>query len=265
MYDRWGDTIPVSIVQLDRVQVVQIKEPEEGNDFYQVQMGLGETRLKKLTKAELGHFLKAKVPPKQELSEFPVSKECLLPIGYMIGARHYTPGMFIDIAGKTVGHGFQGTIKRYGFARQPATHGNSLTTRVLGSTGGRQDPGRVFKQKKMYGHMGQRVSVQRGMTVFRIDVDKNILYIKGSIPGKAGTVLRIWDTLLYDKGEDNLRLSHFPTFVEQAGVQYARQFSMYCGERDPQEIEIHDNAYILDDGEDAAEKEDAPKDKDLVD
>jgi len=162
-------------------------------------MGIGEKKIKKTIKPELGHFLKAKVPPKKVLAEFAVSKECLLPVGYMMSARHYTPGMFVDIAGKTVGHGFQGTIKRYGFARQPATHGNSLTTRVLGSTGGRQDPGRVFKQKKMYGRMGQKVSVQRGMTVFKIDVDKNIIYIKGSLPGKAGTILKISDTLLTDK------------------------------------------------------------------
>lgn len=118
-----------------------------------------------------------------------------------MSARHYTPGMFVDVIGKTVGHGFQGTIKRHGFARQPATHGNSLTTRVLGSTGGRQDPGRVFKQKKMYGHMGNKVTVQKSMTVFRIDVDKNILYIKGSLPGKAGTVLKIRDSILYDRAE----------------------------------------------------------------
>jgi large subunit ribosomal protein L3 len=87
------------------------------------------------------------------------------------------------------------------------------------------------------------------MAVFKIDVEKNIIYVKGSLPGKAGTVLKIWDTLLLDKSEDNLRLSHFPTFVEKEGVTYAKQFSMYCGERDPSEIEIHDNAYIVDDGE----------------
>jgi len=132
-----------------------------------------------------------------------------------MGVRHYTPGMFVDISGKTVGHGFSGTIKQYDFKRQPASHGNSLTTRVLGSTGGRQDPGRVFKQKKMYGRMGGDISVQRGMTIFKIDVDKNILYIKGSLPGKAGTILKVSDTLLYDKSEDNLRLSHFPTFIEE--------------------------------------------------
>ena len=91
----------------------------------------------------------------------------------MISARHYTPGMYVDVIGKTVGHGFQGTIKRYGFRRQPATHGNSVTTRVLGSTGGRQDPGRVFKQKKMDGRMGGKMDVQRGLAIFKIDVDKN--------------------------------------------------------------------------------------------
>ena len=147
----------------------------------------------------LGHFLKAKVPPKRVLAEFKVSEECLLPIGYMMSSRHYTPGMFVDVAGKSVGHGFSGTIKRFNFGRQPASHGNSLTTRVLGSTGGRQDPGRVFKQKKMYGRMGGKTSVQKGMTVFKIDVDKNLLYIKGSIPGKAGSILKIRDTLLFDK------------------------------------------------------------------
>jgi large subunit ribosomal protein L3 len=132
----------------------------------------------------------------------------------MMSARHYTPGMFIDIMSKTVGHGFAGTIKRYGFKRQPETHGNSLTTRVLGSTGCRQDPGRVFKQKKMYGHMGQKISVQRGLTVFKIDVEKNLIYLKGTVPGKAGTVVRIRDTLLFHKAEKNAALMHYPTFVE---------------------------------------------------
>jgi large subunit ribosomal protein L3 len=122
----------------------------------------------------------------------------------MISARHYTPGMFVDVIGKTVGHGFQGTIKRFGFRRQPASHGNSLTTRVLGSTGGRQDPGRVFKMKKMYGRMGGKVDVQRGLPVFKIDVDKNLIYIKGSVPGKAGSIVKIRDTVLFDKAEDNI-------------------------------------------------------------
>jgi large subunit ribosomal protein L3 len=147
----------------------------------------------------------------------------------MISARHYTPGMFVDVIGKTVGHGFQGTIKRWGFKRQPETHGNSLTTRVLGSTGGRQDPGRVFKQKKMYGRMGGKVDVQRGLPIFKIDVDKNLLFIRGSVPGKAGSIIKIRDTLLFDKAEKNLELSHFPTFIEEADKVYARQMSMYCG------------------------------------
>ena len=94
--------------------------------------------------------------------------------GYMMGVRHYTPGMYVDVVGRTVGHGFQGTIKRWGFKRQPESHGNSLTTRVLGSTGGRQDPGRVFKQKKMYGHMGNKITSQKGLQIFKIDCEKNI-------------------------------------------------------------------------------------------
>lgn len=256
MWNRWGHVVPVTVIELDRVQVVQIKEPNPNNHFYQVQMGIGEKNYKRLTKSLLGHYVKSNVPPKAKLSEFRVSKECLLPVGYMMGSRHYTPGMFVDVVGKTVGHGFQGTIKKHGFRRQPASHGNSLTTRVLGSTGGRQDPGRVFKLKKMYGQMGNRITTQTGLQVFKIDVDRNLLFLKGSVPGKAGTIVKIRDTLNLDKLEKNLELVHYPTFVEQPGVKYARQFSMYCGERDPDEIEVHDNAYILDDeNEDASAAE----------
>ena len=119
MWNKWGHTIPITVIQLDRVQVVQIKKPEAGNELYQVQIGIGEPNFKKITKSELGHFVKAQVPPKRILSEFKVSRECLLPIGYMMTPRHYTPGMFVDVISKSVGHGFQGTIKKDGFRRQP--------------------------------------------------------------------------------------------------------------------------------------------------
>ena len=122
----------------------------------------------------------------------------------MIGARHFTPGMFVDVIGKTVGHGFSGTIKRYRFRRQPATHGNSKTTRVLGSTGGRQDPGRVFKQKKMYGHMGGNLTFQSSLKVFKIDTDRNLVYLYGSVPGKPGTIIKIRDTTLIANHEKNM-------------------------------------------------------------
>lgn len=199
LWDSWGHVVPATVIQLDRTQVVQIKKPVRNNEFWQVQIGVGEKRLKTVTKPMLGHYLKAGVPPKKKLAEFKVSEECLLPVGYMISARHFTPGQYVDVIGKTVGHGFQGTIKRFGFKRQPATHGNSLTTRVLGSTGGRQDPGRVFKQKKMYGRMGGKTDVQRGLPIFKIDVDKNLLYIRGTVPGKAGTIVKVRDTFLFDK------------------------------------------------------------------
>lgn len=122
----------------------------------------------------------------------------------MLGARHFTPGMFVDIVSKTVGHGFSGTIKKYRFRRQPETHGNSRTTRVLGSTGGRQDPGRVFKQKKMYGRMGGKLTFQSSLKVFKIDTDRNIVYLYGSVPGKAGTMVKIRDTTMLQKHEKNL-------------------------------------------------------------
>lgn len=157
--------------------------------------------------------MKAGVPPKRYLAEFKVSKECLLPVGYMIGARHYTPGMLVDVIGKTVGHGFTGTIKRFRFSRQPATHGNSLTTRVLGSTGCRQTPGRVFKMKKMYGRMGQDTTIQESLRVFKIDCDRNIVYLYGSVPGKAGTMIRLRDNTRYHRHQKNMQICHYPTFI----------------------------------------------------
>lgn len=158
--------------------------------------------------------------------------------------------MYVDVMGKTVGHGFSGTIKKYRFRRQPASHGNSTTTRVLGSTGCRQDPGRVFKMKKMYGRMGGDLTIQSSLRVFKIDVDRNLVYLHGSVPGKAGTLIRLRDSLWYKQINENMKLARYPTFVEQPGQQYARQFTMFAGERDPSEIDYNDNAYIIDDDED---------------
>lgn len=193
-WDQWGKMVPLTVVELDRAQIVRITPPKGCQKYYNVQVGIGEPNLKRITKPLLGHFMKHNVPPKSNLAEFKVTEDGLLPQGYMISARHYTPGMFVDVVGKTVGHGFQGTIKRYNFRRQPASHGNSKTTRVLGSTGGRQDPGRVFKQKKMYGHMGGKNRFSSSLRVFKIDTDRNIIYLWGSVAGKAGTVLKIRDT-----------------------------------------------------------------------
>lgn len=193
---------------------MQIKEPQAADGLYHVQVGSGERNIKRLNKPEIGHFMRAGVPPKRYLSEFKVSKDCLLPIGYMIGARHYTPGMLVDVIGKTVGHGFSGTIKKFGFKRQPASHGNSLTTRVLGSTGCRQDPGRVFKMKKMYGRKGQDITIQESLRVFKIDCDRNIVYLYGSVPGKAGTMIRLRDNTRYHRHQKNMEICHYPTFIE---------------------------------------------------
>ena len=144
--------------------------------------------------------------------------DSVLPQGFMLGARHFTPGMFVDVSSKSVGHGFSGTIKRYRFRRQPATHGNSKTTRVLGSTGGRQDPGRVFKQKKMYGRMGGKMRFQSSLKVFKIDSDRNIVYLYGSVPGKAGTIVRIRDTTMLLKHEKNMEIGSYPTFIAEPGM-----------------------------------------------
>lgn len=143
----------------------------------------------------MGHFLKANVPPKKYLREFPITPENALPVGYIITARHFVPGQYVDIQGVSCGKGFQGTIKRHNFSLQPATHGCSLSHRMLGSTGQRQDPGRVFKGKKMPGRMGNEKVTLEKIRIYKIDAARQLIYVRGSVPGKAGNVVYLRDSL----------------------------------------------------------------------
>jgi len=142
-----------------------------------------------------GHFAKAEVEPKARLVEFRVAEDALLDVGAEIAADHFIAGQLVDVAGHTQGKGFAGAMKRWGFGGMRATHGVSISHRAHGSTGNRQDPGRVFKNKKMAGHMGDRERTQQNLEIVRTDVERGLLFVKGSVPGAKGTWLTVSDAV----------------------------------------------------------------------
>ena len=182
-----GVSVPVTVIEVDPNRITQIKTLEA--DGYQaVQITTGERRETRVTAAMKGHFAKANVAAGRGLWEFRVSDSDLQgrEVGGSIGVDVFSVGQMLDITGQSKGKGFQGGIKRWNFRSQDATHGNSVSHRVVGSTGQNQTPGRVFKGKKMPGHMGdERVTVQ-GLEVIQIDAEKSVLVVKGAVPGAVG-------------------------------------------------------------------------------
>lgn len=189
-----GRHVPVTVLVLEKVQVVARKEADR-DGYVAVQLGAGTAKAKNLTKPERGHFGKAEVEPKAYVAEFRVSEDGLLDVGAEITADHYVAGQFVDISGHTQGKGFQGGMKRWGFGGLRATHGVSVSHRSLGSTGQRQDPGKVFKNKKMAGHMGDKQRTQQNLEIVQTDVERGILYVKGSVPGSKGGWLLVKDSV----------------------------------------------------------------------
>lgn len=195
VYDAWGERHTCTILQLDNVEVTQVKTPlSEGQ--LSIQMGISQRKEKRIRKPQVGHFHKAGVDPKRKLVEFQVEEEqCLIPIGTKIDVRHFVPGQYVDVCGTSKGKGFAGVMKRWNFKGQGATHGVSLTHRSGGSTGQNTSPGRVFKGKKMPGHLGaERVTVLN-QQIFKIDIDRQLVYLKGHVPGPTGGYIRIRDAV----------------------------------------------------------------------
>src|SRR3954466_16005151 len=193
-----GRHVPVTVLALENVQVVARRE--ESRDGYNgVQLGAGTAKAKNLSKPQRGHFGKAEVEPKAKVVEFRVDEDALLDVGAEITADHYVAGQLVDIQGSTQGKGFQGGMKRWGFGGLRATHGVSLSHRSLGSTGQRQDPGRVFKNKKMAGHMGAKNRTQQNLEIVRTDVERGLLFVKGSVPGHKGGWLLVKDAVKTDR------------------------------------------------------------------
>ena len=189
-----GRHVPVTVLALENVQVVARREVDR-DGYVAVQLGAGTAKPKNLSKPERGHFAKAEVEPKAQLVEFRVAEDALLDVGAEISADHYVAGQMVDITGHTQGKGFAGAMKRWGFGGLRATHGVSVSHRSHGSTGNRQDPGRVFKNKKMAGHMGDRQRTQQNLEIVRTDAERGLLFVKGSVPGHKGSWLLVKDSV----------------------------------------------------------------------
>ena len=189
IFDEKGNVIPVTVIEAGPCSVVQVKTVEtDGYDA--VQLGFGTVKEKKLNKPEKGHFTKVKVTPVKHLREFRLADVSNVKVGDEIKADVFTAGETVDIQGTTKGKGFQGVIKRHGQSRGPMGHG-SMYHRRPGSMGSTSTPGRVFKGKNLPGHMGMETVTIQNLEVVRVDLDKNIILVKGSVPGNKGTILKI--------------------------------------------------------------------------
>jgi large subunit ribosomal protein L3 len=194
VFNEAGEHVPVTVLKLDAVQVTGVRTKDK-NGYSAVQVGYGKAKVKNVTKAMRGIFAAAKVEPKMKLVEFRVDDDAVLEVGMELKADHFKAGQLIDVTSTTIGKGFAGPMKRWNFGGLRATHGVSLRHRSHGSTGGRQDPGRVFKNKKMAGHMGQTQVTTLNLTLVAVDAEQGVLMVKGAIPGSNGTYVLVRDNI----------------------------------------------------------------------
>ena len=180
-----GRHVPVTVLRVDACRVVAARTAEK-DGYTAVQLGVGTAKVKNVGKAMRGHFAAAKVEPKAKLAEFTVSADCLLPVGAEISVDHFVAGQFVDVTGTTVGKGFAGAMKRHNFRGLEDSHGVSVSHRSHGSTGQCQDPGRVFKGKRMAGHMGDVRATQQSLQVVSTDGGRGLILVRGSVPGSQG-------------------------------------------------------------------------------
>jgi large subunit ribosomal protein L3 len=189
-----GRQVPVTVLQLDNLQVVAQRTAEK-DGYSAVQLGAGTAKAKRTTAAMRGHFAKANVAPKRKIAEFRVSADNMIGVGEEITADHYFAGQFVDVAGTSIGKGFAGAMKRHNFGGLRASHGVSVSHRSHGSTGQCQDPGKVFKGKKMAGHLGAVRVTTQNLQVIRTDSDRGLIMIKGSVPGSKGGWVTVKDAV----------------------------------------------------------------------
>ena len=180
-----GEHVPVTVLKLEKLQVLAHRTNDK-NGYTALQVGAGTRKAARLTKSERGEFAIAKVEPKRKLAEFRVSADNMIEVGSEITANHFVAGQFVDVTGTSKGKGFQGAMKRWNFGGLRATHGVSVTHRAHGSTGQRQDPGKVFKGKKMAGHLGDERITTQNLVVAKIDTARGLIMIRGAVPGSTG-------------------------------------------------------------------------------
>ncbi len=189
-----GRQVPVTVLQLDGLQVVAQRTADQ-HGYTAVQLGAGSAKAKRVSAPMRGHFAAAKVEPKRKIAEFRVAPENLIDVGEEITANHYFEGQFVDVSGTSIGKGFAGAMKRHNFAGLRASHGVSISHRSHGSTGQCQDPGKVFKGKKMAGHMGAARVTTQNLQVVKTDADRGLIMVKGAVPGSKGGWVTIKDAV----------------------------------------------------------------------
>jgi large subunit ribosomal protein L3 len=189
-----GEHVPVTVLRLAKCEVVA-KRSKDKDGYVALQLGAGTRKANRLDKAQRGHFAAAKVEPKRKLAEFRVEENELIPVGAEITADHFVVGQFVDVTGISIGKGFAGPMKRWNFAGLRASHGVSISHRSHGSTGGRQDPGKTFKNKKMAGHLGVERVTTLNLKVVQTDVERGLILVEGAVPGHKGGWIRLRDAV----------------------------------------------------------------------
>jgi len=211
-----GNHVPVTVLKVDNCQVVAVRTAEK-DGYTAVQLGIGAAKVKNVTQPMRGHFAKAKVEPKRHLAEFRVSADALLDVGAELSVEHFLPGQFVDVIGTSIGKGFAGGMKRHNFGGLRATHGVSVSHRSHGSTGQRQDPGKVFKNKKMAGHLGHERVTTQNLKIVTTDPARGLIMVMGSVPGHEGSVVMLKDAVKR-KAPDGLP---FPAAIRAAAAAAA--------------------------------------------
>jgi large subunit ribosomal protein L3 len=194
LFTEAGEHVPVTVLRLGNCQVVAHRTTDK-NGYVALQLGAGARKVKNVVKAERGHFAVAKVEPKRKVAEFRVSEDAVIPVGAEITADHFVVGQFVDVTGTSIGKGFAGPMKRWNFGGLRASHGVSISHRSHGSTGGRQDPGKTFKNKKMAGHLGVDRVTTLNLKVVQTDVARGLILVEGAVPGAKGGWIMVRDAV----------------------------------------------------------------------
>jgi large subunit ribosomal protein L3 len=230
LYTAEGTHVPCTVVSLENCQVTAHRT-DERDGYTALQLGAGTAKVSRTTKPMRGHFAKAKVEPKRKLAEFRVPEDALIEVGATITADHYVPGQRVDVVGTTIGKGFAGAMKRHNFGGLRASHGVSISHRSHGSTGQCQDPGKVFKGKKMAGHMGDVRVTTQNLEIIRTDVARGLILVKGAVPGSKGSWVMIKDAIKRPLPDDAPRPGAFALRGEEVEAGAAESTLAEAGDK----------------------------------
>jgi len=236
-----GEHVPVTVLQVDNCQVVAVRS-QETDGYTALQLGVGKAKVKRGTKPMRGHYARANVEPKKRLEEFRVDADALLEVGSEIVVSHFLKGQYVDVSGTSMGKGFAGAMKRHNFSGLRASHGVSISHRSHGSTGQCQDPGKVFKGKKMAGHMGAKRITAQNLEVMSVDDDRGLILVRGSVPGSKSGWVRIKDTVKRATPKD----APFPAALRAAPVEATETVG----------ADVSDDAPVADNAPDDAARKD---------